>query len=264
MSMQASSVHARPNGVSASVSPVAGTPWLRKKEQFLRQCHDYNGDPSKVGFVYAKLKSTVMNYQLRPGERLHAHEFAERLKVSATPVREVLIKLHIEQFIALVPNRGFYSKALDVKEQISLHELAALIMGHAVRQNIVGFEAPDLDSASEAIATEGEAANDPTLVAALKSERVYQQVAALSGNREMIKFMQSFCDRTHCVRRLELEGLENMRTVDADLAAMTSALSRRNAKSATAIISRVLEGKRSQLAALVKEGNSRALAAEYP
>jgi hypothetical protein len=66
------------------------------------------------------------------------------------------------------------------------------------------------------------------------------------------------------VRRLELEGLETMRGADADLAAMTSALSRRNTKSATAIISRVLEGKRSQLAALVKEGNSRALAAEYP
>jgi len=265
MQVRTASLLAKPNGANVLARPSGGAPWPKKKEQFLRQHHDYSGgDASKVGFVYAKLKNIVMNYQVRPGERLHAHAFAERLRVSATPVREVLIKLHIEQFIALVPNRGFYSKALDVKEQVALHELAGLIVEHAIRHNIDGFEPPDFAGTDGPIANDSDVPADPALVQALRSERLYQHIAALSGNREMINFMQSFCDRTHCLRRLELEDTENMQALGADLDGMVAALSCRNAESATAIVARVFEDNRRRLPGLVKEGNSRALAANFP
>jgi DNA-binding GntR family transcriptional regulator len=99
---------------------------------------------------------------------------------------------------------------------------------------------------------------------ALNSERLYQQIASLSGNREMIKFTQSFCSRTRCVRLLELEDAQDTCAIAADARALMSALRSRDVKCATGNLARLLETKCGRLSGLVKEGNSRALMADFP
>jgi DNA-binding GntR family transcriptional regulator len=273
MATAASNLHAKPHGTTEPPYLSRGIPWSKKtnagNEPFLHQRREHNGgDAGKVGFVYATLKDMVMNYQVRPGERLHAHEFAERLRVSATPVREAFIKLHAEEFIALMPNRGFYAKALDVKEQISLHELAFLVMIDAIRRNIAGFSELDLHDTSEDVPSDSNTVAKDTvhrsLPDALRSEHFYQQITSLSMNREMSRFMCNFCDRTRYVRLLELEDTDQTRAIAADTGALVSALRAHDANCAADHLCRLLEMKRGGLPMLVKEGNSRALMTDLP
>jgi DNA-binding GntR family transcriptional regulator len=273
METTASNLRAKPNGTTEPPYLSRGIPWPKKANagngQFLHQRREHNGgDAGKVGFVYATLKGIIMNYQVRPGERLHAHEFAERLRVSATPVREAFIKLHAEEFIALMPNRGFYSKALDVKEQISLHEFAFLVMIDAIRRNTAGFGELDLHDAREDVPGDGNTVTKDavhrSLPEALRSEYLYRQITSLSRNREMIKVMGNFCDRTRYVRLLELEDAEQRSAIAAGTDALVSALRAHDANSATDHLLRLLEMKRSGLTMLVKEGNSRALMTDLP
>lgn len=222
----------------------------------------------EIGFVYAGLKDIVMNCRVRPREHLHAQDFADRLKVSVTPVREAFIKLHTEGFIALVPNQGFYSKALDLKEQIALHEFAFLIMMDAVRRETGGFPAPATNSAIAVdIDCHASPLLDPTSHLsghALCIERLFQQIAALSGNPEMIKFTMSFCDRTHYIRVLELEDPANVDAAAQAIRSLAGLVQARDVKRTTNHLNKLFENTLSHMAALVKEGNSRALAADFP
>jgi DNA-binding GntR family transcriptional regulator len=65
-----------------------------------------SGHRTKQEFVYRTLREAIVRCELRPGERLIIDELAQRLQVSAIPVREALQLLQAESLVVTVPHVG--------------------------------------------------------------------------------------------------------------------------------------------------------------
>ena len=63
-------------------------------------------DKSAKG-LYKQIKADLMNAVYKPEERIVIDRLAERLRVSSTPVREMLNRLAAEELVVVVPQMGF-------------------------------------------------------------------------------------------------------------------------------------------------------------
>lgn len=66
-------------------------------------------------YTYRVLKDNIMSLELKPGELLSESDLAQKLNVSRTPIREVLIKLKGEKLIEVKPQAGTYVSLIDWK-----------------------------------------------------------------------------------------------------------------------------------------------------
>ena len=65
-------------------------------------------------YAYRVLKDNIMTLNLKPGELLSESELSEKLGISRTPIREVLIRLKNEHLIEVKPQTGTYISLIDV------------------------------------------------------------------------------------------------------------------------------------------------------
>ncbi|KOV36010.1 GntR family transcriptional regulator [Streptomyces sp. XY152] len=79
------------------------------------------------GQVLDALRTALVTGDLRPGEVYSAPVLAERFGVSATPVREAMQQLALEDAVEVVPNRGFRVVERGARELAELAEIRALI-----------------------------------------------------------------------------------------------------------------------------------------
>ncbi len=93
-----------------------------------------------------RLRQAILRGELRPGQRLHASDLAERWDVSATPLREAFQRLAGEGLVELLPQRGARVSELAPDEAASIYELRLLLEPLALRQSL---EASDDQHRSE-------------------------------------------------------------------------------------------------------------------
>lgn len=65
-------------------------------------------------YAYRVLKDNIMFLELKPGEALSEMELAEKLNLSRTPIREVLMKLKGEHLIDVKPQSGTSVSLIDM------------------------------------------------------------------------------------------------------------------------------------------------------
>ena len=59
-------------------------------------------------YAYRVLKDNIMSLELKPGELLSESELSEKLNISRTPIREVIMRLKGEHLIEVKPQAGTY------------------------------------------------------------------------------------------------------------------------------------------------------------
>ncbi|MBO5130764.1 MAG: GntR family transcriptional regulator [Romboutsia sp.] len=64
-------------------------------------------------YAYRVLKDNIMTLNLKPGELLSEADLSEKLGISRTPIREVLIRLKNEHLIEVKPQTGTYISLID-------------------------------------------------------------------------------------------------------------------------------------------------------
>jgi len=83
-----------------------------------------------------RLRQAILCGELRPGQRLHASDLAERWDVSATPLREAFQRLAGEGLVELLPQRGARVSELAADEAARIYELRLLLEPLALRQSL--------------------------------------------------------------------------------------------------------------------------------
>ena len=109
--------------------------------------HDGAGDdspawpPTPIGRVAAPLRDQVLDvvrqgildFQLRPGQRLIERELMEQLGVSRATVREVVARLESEGLVTTIPQRGAIVTVLTVPEAADIYEMRVALEALAVK-----------------------------------------------------------------------------------------------------------------------------------
>jgi len=68
------------------------------------------------GEIYAALRERIVTLELEPGEMIYENAVASSFGVSRTPVREALNRLHQEDLIRILPQRGACVAHLSAKK----------------------------------------------------------------------------------------------------------------------------------------------------
>lgn len=64
-------------------------------------------------YAYRVLKENIMSLELKPGELLSESDLSEKLSISRTPIREVIMRLKNEHLIEVKPQAGTYVSLID-------------------------------------------------------------------------------------------------------------------------------------------------------
>lgn len=68
---------------------------------------------SGKNYAYRVLKDNIMSIQLKPGDLISESDLSQKLSISRTPIREVLMKLKSEYLIDVKPQSGTYISLID-------------------------------------------------------------------------------------------------------------------------------------------------------
>lgn len=81
--------------------------------------------------VFEHLRNSILNGDLKPGERMMEVQLAEQLGVSRTPVREAIRKLELEGLVVMVARKGAYVADISVKDILDVLEVRSVLEGLA-------------------------------------------------------------------------------------------------------------------------------------
>jgi DNA-binding GntR family transcriptional regulator len=98
--------------------------------------------------VYESLRRTIISGIIPLGERIIEKEYAERLNISRTPVREALRMLEMEELVEYVPRVGVVIKRISSEDVIEIFKIrhnlevlaATTAMDNITKEQIIEIE----------------------------------------------------------------------------------------------------------------------------
>ena len=103
--------------------------------------------------VLSAVRQAILDFELRPGERLIERELMERLQVSRTTVRDVLARLGTEGLVTHVPQRGAVVTVITREEAADIYEMRASLEPLAVRRFVERARPDEVAELREAAST---------------------------------------------------------------------------------------------------------------
>lgn len=94
--------------------------------------------------AYERIKTLLINGQLKFDDVYSANQFAEMLGVSRTPIREALLQLTAEGFFISLRGRGFKIKEFSEKEIRDFFETRKMIESYVIEQLVEAVAEEDL------------------------------------------------------------------------------------------------------------------------
>ncbi|MEM9433743.1 MAG: GntR family transcriptional regulator [Pseudomonadota bacterium] len=163
-----------------------------------------------VTALYMRLRMMAASFAFKPGERLNESALSRDLGASRTPLREALNRLVAEGFVDFHAGRGFFCRALSDTHILHLYEARMAIECEAVRQaarRARPHQLDVIDAALDETADEYANCSEPTRLMEL-DEDFHTQLAALSGNRELLNLLSTIYDKIRFVRTADLRRLQ--------------------------------------------------------
>jgi DNA-binding GntR family transcriptional regulator len=185
--------------------------------------------------VLAALRAALLSGELAPGQVYSAPALAERLGVSATPVREAMQRLVCEGAVRTVPNRGFRVAECSERDLAELAEIRVLLEVPSVVETARTLPPECWERlrpfADEALAVAG--GGDRAAYADADSA-FHRALLELTGNRQLVAVSADIQRRTQrrpapavpslCTEELLRDATDHMVLLDAlrtrDLAAV--------------------------------------------
>lgn len=99
-----------------------------------------NFDPNSVkpirDIVYETLRTAILQGEIKSGQRIVEKEYAEKFRISRTPVREALRKLETEGFVQYIPRKGVVVRAFETGDIIEIYKIRVALESMAIASAI--------------------------------------------------------------------------------------------------------------------------------
>ncbi len=99
--------------------------------------------------VYEGLRSTLISGKVPVGERIIEKEYAQRLNISRTPVREALKQLETEDLIEYIPRLGVVAKKVTKEDVIEIYRIRKSLEFLIICQAMENITPDEIDKISE-------------------------------------------------------------------------------------------------------------------
>ncbi len=213
--------------------------------------------------AYERLKQLVIHGRIRPGRHLVVHEVADQLGIGITPTRDGMVQLSAEGFLLRDNNHGFSTKEFRIDEQQEILTLCCIFLSYALRA--AGDRVP-VQLLSGLAALENAPAQSPedAELVAMRIKEMYLEAARASGNDVLYAQCRIMVDRSHLVRKIDLQmGNAGRLTID-DLRAIGVAMANGDPERAVAAAQAVLSRRIERMPLLIREANFIASEASFP
>lgn len=210
--------------------------------------------------TYARLRREIMDGLLPPGMRLDERALCDRLKVSRTPLRNALERLHHDGLVERTSYQGTFVRSFNPEEAENLYIVRATLEQLAIRLATQRASAAEITKIRD-IAIDCESAVDrgdsPGLNDADQS--FHKAIVEASHNAVLIRMLAELRQQIHAIRSFANQDIQvAKRTVDERLM-ICSALEARDADAAATLLGVHIDGVRESVLAEL-----RAIAAGHP
>ncbi|MGE0769503.1 MAG: GntR family transcriptional regulator [Hyphomicrobiaceae bacterium] len=83
--------------------------------------------------VYERLRAEILSCELLPGSSINEATLAQRFKVSKTPIRDALSRLHAQKLLLVIPRKGYRVAPISVSDATDLFEFRVWLEERCVR-----------------------------------------------------------------------------------------------------------------------------------
>ncbi|QRM46925.1 FCD domain-containing protein [Rhizobium sp. BG4] len=184
---------------------------------------------SLANVVQAEIERMIIDGELKPNERVNENGLSQRLGVSRGPIREACSALAAMGLIEIIPNRGFFIRALSTDEALDLSEARAGVFGcmaMMLAERITDAELAVLrgliDKMEEIVAL-----GDLHIYYPVNLE-FHKQIAGMAGNLRLAATYQSFVRELHIQRYRALSGPDMLHVSNEEHRAIVDALAARD------------------------------------
>jgi DNA-binding GntR family transcriptional regulator len=157
----------------------------------------------------AALRASIITGELAAGELYSVGTVAERLGVSATPIREALSDLEHLGLVAIFRNRGFIVPELTAHDLDEIFELRLLLEVPAVERVVGRLSAEDLATCRREVERGMRAAGKGDLPTFLEADREFhRRLLSALGNARLVEVVDNLRDqaRLYGLTRLAASG----------------------------------------------------------
>jgi DNA-binding GntR family transcriptional regulator len=107
---------------------------------------DYKIEQHDLSFqVYEKVKSMIINNEIKPGEKLKQEHLAEQLGISRMPLYKAFQMLEDELLVENKPRRGYFVREINLKDIMDAFECREGLEGIAARKAANSMSAGEID-----------------------------------------------------------------------------------------------------------------------
>jgi DNA-binding GntR family transcriptional regulator len=181
------------------------------------------------------LRDAILNFELKPGQRLVEREFIDRLGISRTTFREALRELSSEGLVTVVAQKGARVSVPSLKEAADLYEIRASLESLVVTRFIQRASDAEIASLEQTIDDFDDvvARTTNTLELLDSKERFYSVLFDGARSEIFEQVLNGIKARVRALRFTSLSRPGRALDTAAELRLVVEAIARRDAEAAT-------------------------------
>ena len=181
------------------------------------------------------LRQYILNFQLKPGQRLVEREFIERLGVSRTTFREAIRELAAEGLLTVVAQKGARVSAPSLEEAADLYEVRSALESLVVTRFVERAADSEIRSLHSTVKNFRRVTNRTTdILELLRAKELFYDVLVKGARSNALQqLLEGIKARVHALRATSLSHPGRVTQTVAELEAIVEAITVRDAERAS-------------------------------
>ncbi len=180
--------------------------------------------------IFESLRQAIIMGELKPGERLMEIQFAEKMGVSRTPVREAIRKLELEGLVIMIPRKGAHVAELSAKDIINVLEIRSSLEGLATKLAAQRINEEELNELRKTVAEFSEYMKENNVQELVKKDvKIHDLIYRAAKNDKLIPIITNLKDQVHRFRVAYLKDYNTSKELVKEHQDIYNAIEKRDA-----------------------------------
>ena len=189
--------------------------------------------------VLKALRDAILNYDLKPGQKLVERELMENLGVSRTTIREALRELTSEGLVTLFPHRGSFVSKPSLEDASDLYEVRAILESVVVSRFVDRATNAEIKQLGETVTELERISKDSDDIREIlrAKDEFYAVLVQAARSPALKQILEGIQARVQILRATSLSKPGRPKEMIKELRAIVAAIKKRDAETAAKLCS---------------------------